>query len=387
MKKRFLLSLLLIFSMIVSCSRSEYDISEGFNKDITLFEKEISVPLGNLAPITIGSTLNGISRIDGLGGMIGEFIKVGEDDNLLMESDASIFRINVYELEKKMADPDVAELWHTGYETGYPGGIIPLLSLFGLRTTNQKMVITADNPLVVNVAATGTASYNCVSSDNYYTANIPELNSFTFGQWATGQELVSVTVPENVTEALTSIGFEDLTLDLPAKPTSLIADKTGDLFFAVNCKYSCNVAVGEDFSLPTSDLPVSLTLPVAKFKIKKFKVDAVVENTIPLALTVNDIKVVKPTENDGDPDEVDDNVRITTGFTIAGGTLEHPATTAFSVTVEALTGTLPDIDRLLLSFELASQPGLGVVTLSANQGIHVKSASAKLSDGITIPLN
>ena len=379
--------MLLILPLAVSCSNPAYDISEGLNKDITLFEKEISVPLGSLAPISIGATLNGVSRLEGLGGLISEYIKVGEDDNLLMESDASIFKINVYELENKMADPNVAELWHTGYETGYPGGIIPLLSIFGLKTTNQKMVITADNPLVVNVAATGTASYNCVSSDNYYTANIPELSSFTFGQWTTGQELVSVTVPENVTEALTSIGFEDLTLDLPAKPTSLIGDKTGDLYFAINCKYSCNVAVGEDFSLPVSDLPVSLNLPVAKYKIKKFKVDLAVDNTVPLALTVNDIKVLKPKEDENDPDEVDDNVRITTGFTLAGGTLEQPATTAFTLTVEALTGTLPDIDRLSLSFELASQPGLGVVTISALQGIHVNSASAKLSDGITIPLN
>ncbi|MBQ7639771.1 MAG: hypothetical protein IJS91_02120, partial [Bacteroidales bacterium] len=72
MKERFLLSLLLIFPMIVSCSRSEYDISEGFNKDITLFEKEISVPLGSLAPITIGSTLNSVSTIDGIGGLVGD---------------------------------------------------------------------------------------------------------------------------------------------------------------------------------------------------------------------------------------------------------------------------------------------------------------------------
>ena len=126
---------------------------------------------------------------------------------------------------------------------------------------------------------------------------------------------------------------------------------------------------------------------MAKYKIKKFKVDLAVDNTVPLALTVNDIKVLKPKEDENDPDEVDDNVRITTGFTLAGGTLEQPATTAFTLTVEALTGTLPDIDRLSLSFELASQPGLGVVTISALQGIHVKSASAKLSDGITIPLN
>ena len=84
---------------------------------------------------------------------------------------------------------------------------------------------------------------------------------------------------------------------------------------------------------------------------------------------------------------VDDNIKITTDCTLPGGSLANPATAEITLKIEAQEGTIPDINKLLLSFELASQPGLGVVTLSAKQSISIKSASAKLTDGITIPLN
>ena len=388
MKQRFLFSLLLIFPLIVSCSRSEYDISEGFNKDITLFEKEISVPLGSVAPITIGSTLNSVSTIDGIGGLVGDFIKIGEDDNLLVESNGTIFKINVYELENQMTDPSVAEVWNTGYEMGYPGDVAYLFAMLGLKVTNQKAVITLDNPLKVDVPATGSASYNYLSNDVSYTADIPELSSFTFKKRSSNQEVTTLMVPENITEAVSSLGFTDLSLSLPANPTSKINDDTGNLFFAINYHYSCNLAVGETFSLPVSDMGInSLNLPLAKFKVKKFEVSLVVENSVPLALTVNDLKVVKPKENETDADVVDDNIKITTDCTLPGGTLANPATAEITLKIEAQEGTIPDINKLLLSFELASQPGLGVVTLSAKQSISIKSASAKLTDGITIPLN
>lgn len=376
--------LLLLLPMMVSCSHSEYDISEGYNKDITLFEKEIAVPLGSLAPITIGSTLDGVSRIDGLGGLIGQYIKVGDDGNLLMDDKGSVFRINVYELEKRMTDPDVAENWNAGYQSGYIGGIVPMLGYLGLKTTNQKVTFTAANPLWVDVPGTSSASY----TDADYTAvPIAELSSFNLPGSKVDQELVSLAVPADVTAAISSIDLENLTLSIPAKPTGKIADDTGNLFFSIDYQYSCNVAVGESFSFPMTDVPIHFDLPVAKYKIKKFQVTLEVENSVPLAVAVNKIQVLKPKADEDDPDEVDDNVKVTADFTLAGGTLEHPATTEFTITIEALTGTLPDIPGLMLDFTLAAQPGLGTATLSAAQSLRIKSSSAKLTGGVTIPLN
>ena len=388
MKHRFLFCLLLILPMIVSCSRKEYDISEGFNKDLTLFEEEISVPLGNIAPITLGSGLDQLNQIAGLGDALAGILKVGDDDNLFVESIGTLFKINAYELEKQMADPNVAQIWNTGYEAGYPAGAASMFAMFGLKPSNQKVAITVDNPLKVDVPATSAASYNYDTDSGDETVNIPELSSFTFKKRTTEQEVVTLVIPETVTNAVNFISFTDLALSLPANPTSKISDDTGNLFFAINYRYTCNLAVGETFSFPGNDVPVhAAKLPVAKFKVKKFEVTLEVENTVPLALTVSDIKALKPKENESDADVVNDNVKITTGITIPGGTLENPANAKFTLAIEALEGTLPDIDGLLLNFALKAQPGLGVTTLSAKQGIRIKSASAKLTDGITIPLN
>lgn len=37
--------------LLFGCSGSRYDISDGFNKDITLFSDEISVPVGSIGPV------------------------------------------------------------------------------------------------------------------------------------------------------------------------------------------------------------------------------------------------------------------------------------------------------------------------------------------------
>ena len=95
--------------------------------------------------------------------------------------------------------------------------------------------------------------------------------------------------------------------------------------------------------------------------------------------------MIKPKVNEGDPDEVDTNIKVSQEVTVAGGSLENPATSAVSLTVEALEGTVPDIPELLLSLHLKAQPGMGDVALSANQSIILKSVSAKLYGGITIP--
>ncbi len=45
--------------LLVACKgKMDYDISEGINREMTLFEDEITVPIGSIGPITIGSTLN-----------------------------------------------------------------------------------------------------------------------------------------------------------------------------------------------------------------------------------------------------------------------------------------------------------------------------------------
>jgi hypothetical protein len=386
MKYRLLLFCVLA-AAFTSCSRSEYDISEGFNKDITLFEKEISVPIGSIGPITIGSTLGGLSAIEGIGGLVAEYIKEDADGNLVLEDNGDIFRINIYELEKKLGDVSIAQTWNAGYQSGYVGGMASLLGYLGLKVSNQKLTVSALNPLYVDVHASCGATYGCMGTDGFYTAAIEALDDVNMSARKT-IEAASVAVPDDVTSPVASISFANLAMDLPANPVSKLDNKNGNLFFAYTYSYVCGIAVGESFALPLSNISTGdINLEIGKFKLKKCEVTVEIENTIPLAVSIDNVRVLKPRASKEEEAVVDENIAVTSGITVAGGSLEKPAVTQLTIAIEALEGTIPDISEMLMDLNFAAQPDLGAVTLSAKQGLLVKSSSAKLSGGITIPLN
>ena len=113
--KRYLILSLIAFPLLWSCSNMDYDISEGFSKEVTLFEEEISVPIGNIGPFTISSTLGGVSKVPGIGGLIGEYIKESEDGSLVMENSGDIFKASVYELEKQIGNVSAPQVWDAGF--------------------------------------------------------------------------------------------------------------------------------------------------------------------------------------------------------------------------------------------------------------------------------
>ncbi len=140
--------------------------------------------------------------------------------------------------------------------------------------------------------------------------------------------------------------------------------------------------------MPLNDFSAGdINLPIGKYKLKKCEISVDVESTIPLAVSINNIRVLKQKASETDPDTVDENIQITSDIKVAGGSIDKPAVTPVKLTIEALEGTVPDINGMLLDFVVSSQPGIGDIALTADQGIVVKSSSAKLSGGITIPEN
>ena len=381
--KRYILFLIAL-PLIAACSHPEYDISEGFNKEITLFGDEISAPLGSIGPLTIGSTLNGLSQIPDLGGLVSQYIKEAEDGSLVMDDAGSIFQINVYELEKRLADPSTPQTWTTGYQSGFMGGMVSMLGFIGLKAANQKVVITAKNPLYSEVPAKAAASYNCMGSDGYFTGQIDGLGEFKMKRGTS--DIATFSVPDNVTAPLSSITLSSLSLDLPGDPVSYVSDKNGNLIFELGYKYTGGIAIGDSFSFPLTNFsPSNVKVEIGKYKLSKCEVTVELESTVPLQVEISNIRVLKHKDSESDPDVVDENILVGPGITVAGGSLEKPAVTPINLTVEALEGTIPDIEGLLLDLKVSAQPGLGTVPLSAKQGVFVKSSSARLSGGITIP--
>ena len=385
MKKVLLASLLIcIFLSIAGCSRKEYDISENFNTEITLFQDEISVPIGSIGPITIGSTLNGLSAVPGIGGMVAEYIKVDADGFLVLETKGDVFRSNVYEIEKAIGDVSASVKWNSGYQSGFVGGMAGALGMLGLKVTNQKLTISTLNPLWEDVHASCGATYGCMGNGGSYSAPIPALDDVTMVKGKEAQ-VVAIDIPTEVTSPVTAISFANMVLDLPANPVSNLSDTKGNLFFAFTYNYKCGISTGETLSFPISNITTGkINLPIGQFKLKKCQIQIEVENTIPLAVTANNIRVLFPRESKEEEAEVDDNIVVDADVNLDGGSLEDPAISTITLTIEALQGTIPDIPELMLDLNLAAQPGMGSVPLSAKQGIYVKSSSAVLTGGITL---
>lgn len=375
--------------MLAACKGNmDYDISEGINKEITLFEDEITIPIGSIGPITIGSTLNTESKMDGIIGMITNYIKTAPDGRMTMEDSGSIFKINVYELEKQAGDVSAPFKWQPGYASASIGGIVSVLGMAGLKPVGQSFEVSASNPLYDDVPVTSTAYYTCYNNqyEVVHKGTLDQLGSFTLPYATVGKNLLTEEVPESVDGRVSSITMDDLTFELPANPTSKISDKKGNVFFDISYKYSCGIAVGDSFNLPFTDLTIkNVKLPVEKFRVTDCSVFVTLENTLPFNVFVSNFRVLTRNNPESEEPTEDFNISITTDIDVAGGTLENPAQSTVELSIRALQGTIPDIEGLIFDLKASSQFGLEPVPLSAKQGLYVKSAYATLKGGITIP--
>ena len=383
---RFIL-LIAIALCMAACSHKEYDLSEGLNKEITLFGDEISLPIGSIGPVTLQYAMGSLGNIEDLGSMVSEYIKQDAEGMLFIADSGDIYRNNIYEIEKEMGDVSEARTWDAGSQFASVGGIASLLGLIKLKCCNQSLSISAANPLSVNITANCGATIKYTGASGEVTMPVAELDNATLKK-RSEQELFSLALPADVTEPVNSIEFSHLALDMPATPTSRISDRTGNLFLAFTYSFKSGITVGEGFSFPLKNISTGrVNLPLGSYRLKKCEIELELENTIPLSVTIDNIRVLEPRESKSEEAVVNENITVSSGITVAGGSMEKPSTTVIKVAIEALSGAIPDIPELLLDLQLNAQPNLGVVPLSVKQGLYVKSSSAKLSGGITLGNN
>lgn len=372
----------------------DYDISENVNKDITVFGNEISVPVGSLGPFTIESTIGGLGSIPGIGPAIADFIKEDEQGRFVFVSTGDIYKINVYELEKKLDDPSVPSTFKAGTADCYPASMLSMLSYVGLIPFNQKMIIYAGNPLWESVDFRSETSLSCYSATGAepYSQSVEALSKFTLGSSTQNKKVAEVEIPLAITDPISSFSMRSLEMDLPANPSGKLYSTTGNLFFSINYEYDSNLAVGEKMDFKLNPGPIGgFNLPVAQFKVSECQITLELENTLPIAITASEIKMARIKEGydpeSGEKPEyvVDENIYVTPEISIPGGTPDTPGKTTLVIELKALEGTLPDIQAIEANLKFGYQSGLAPTALSTKQGIYVKSSSAVVRGGITIP--
>jgi len=373
----------------VACSDERYDLSDGINKDITLFEEEISVPVGSIGPITVESTLLKSS----LGETFAEFITVDDDGILLIESDNDLYSVNVHRIEAEQDDVSSAFTYEAGDQSTGVYGIAYLLGMLGLQCLEQHMDFYASNPLKVDVPVRTNLVLTCYNQDYepVYDSSAALSDNLKKRQ-SDPYVIYSVDLPADVRDVPEYIGFEALELDMPANPVSRISDDTRSDIFKFYCRHSCKIGVSDNFSFPQEVNIEDAGLEIGQYKLSKCDLSIVLENTLPLSVKIDSIRVLKPVpavgEGEEEPEpECDDNIVISAPIVIAGGSPENPGVTELKLQIAAKEGTIPDIHGLRIGLEATSQTGCDGVPLAGTQGIYIQSSSAKISGGITIPLN
>ena len=380
--KRFLkmgIACLLSTGLFLACSDMRYDISEGFDKDITLFEEEISVPIGSIGPITVESLLLQSS----IGKTLSAFMTIKEDGSFQLESTNKLFSINVHRMEKEAGDVSNPFTYKAGDRSASVSGVVSMLGFMGLKPLEQNVTVMATNPLGVQVPFRATFGLTCknASSEVSYSTSTP-LDLKLASRSTEPYSIHGFSLPVDVRDLVSEVSLKSLEMDMPDHPVNNINDDTLGDVFAFSCKHSCKLGVGGTFSLPYKHT-LKDTIAIGKYQLSECDATIELENSLPLAVTINSVKVLKNVETG----EVDENITITPNITIAGGSSENPGVTKLKLHVAAENGTIPDLHGILIDLVVKGQPGCEGVVLSGKQGLYVKSSSATVSGGITLPLN
>lgn len=380
--KRFIktgIACLLSAGLFLGCSDMRYDTSEGFDKDITLFAEEISVPIGSIGPITVESLLLQST----IGKALSSFMTVKEDGSFELETSNPLFSINVHRMEKEAGDVSNPFTYKAGDRSAIVSGVASMLSFMGLKALEQNVTIMAANPLWSQVpfrATFGLTCKNSASEVSYSTSTPLALNLAS--RTTTPYAIHRFSLPVEVRDVVSEISLKSLEMDMPDHPADKINDDTLGDVFSFTGKHTFKLGVGESFNLPYTHT-LKDTIAIGKYQLSAFDAAIELQNTLPLAVTINSIQVLKNVETE----EVDENITITQDITIAGGSPAAPGVTNLKLHIAAKTGTIPDIHGLKIDLVAKAQPGCEGIVLSGKQGLYVKSSSAKVSGGITIPLN
>ena len=375
MNHRFLLlSSLAMLLSFVSCTRSEYD-PDNVNREMTLFGEELFVPIGQVGPITVKDLLSSNKSIASL---LESIMKEEPNGTFYIENQDQVFAMNAFRELMDIPDPTQPYHWDIGSQSCSIASTVALLRMFNIGFMNQRLSLYATNPITAPLTLNTDIWVRCM--DNSYNETYSKeykMEDFSLRSSYSATSLFKLDLPAEVTDLVTSIEMNDLTLDLPANAKDQVRP-SDDAKFSFYTTFTSNLVLSEKFSLSQA-FPISkLNVPLAKFKLHKCSLAFDLENTLPLDVTIKSIKL-----RDEKGNEIKDVV-FSSDVKIVGGKPDAATVTPVVLEVEALTGTIPDIHEVVLDLKFEYSKTAGLVPLSSAMSLSIKSASAKLFGGITL---
>jgi len=368
--------------LIGACENKAYD-TDLLDKEVTLFNEEISVPIGNVGPFNLDLALNSAS----IGKVLGGILQTDADGTLISKSSDDIYKLNVYEIAFKSEDPTKASKYTVGDKSFTPSGMAGLLQMLGFISVDHQVTLSIYNPLYDNITINGNAYVNCRNFKTYGTAfekTYPLDGKVVEGSYSTATKVLDETLPSTVQYFPSEISFKDIVLNVPGDLKDKIRSSDKDAF-VFSASQRSRIAVGETTVVPLSmfgvDHPsVKFKLPIGTFEFKEVEASLDLENSLPLEVSLSDIQLLT-----GDKAEPDSNLEVTPGeIVLEGGNLENPGLTHLTLNIKAVSGSIPDITGITMTVAAKTAPGFAGTYLTTKQGISVKSANATLRGGITL---
>lgn len=372
---------LLCLLALAACQNKAYD-TENLNKEVTLLEKEISVPIGNVGPFN----LELLTKSDKLSAVLGSVLETEEDGTLLCKDNNDVFTVNAYEILVKTKDVSQPFSYPIGNKTKSPSTMAVLLQNFGFRAVDQHLTLNVINPLRVPFTLGGDMFIQCQNTQTYTTCyeNTSSLEGVEIPRSYSATNLLEINLPDTVGFTPSEMGYKNLSLNLPANLGDQIRSSSSSEF-VFGSTFSCHIAAGENGEIPLAMFgmgtqTIKFKLPVASYQFKEVEASLDLENSFPMQIELTEIQLMTGTEP-----AVDENLQVSPeALVIKGGSLEQPAVTPITLKIKALEGAVPDITGVRVGLSIKSAPGFADTRLSLKQGVSVKSASATLRGGITI---
>lgn len=368
--------------LLAACENKAYDTEENLIKEVTLFEEEMSVPIGNAGPFTLELAL----QSKNLSTILGSALTTEEDGTIISTSSEQFYKINVYEIIAKTQDLSQPVSYPVSDKSFAPSGIANLFQSFGFNSVDQRLKVLVNNPLNKPYTLGGDLHIVCQDTKEYknvYDQTFP-LEEVTVERSYSNTPLLDLELPDTVLFCPSTAELENWCFNLPADLDKEVRF-TNNPEFVFDTQYSCHIAAGEKGEIPLamfgmSKVSIKFNLPVASYQLKEVEVSFELENTLPLQVSLADVKLMT-----GEKPEVNEALQVTPEtLAIKGGSTETPGITPVTLNIKALEGTIPDITGMRVELSIKSAPGFADTRLSLKQGVSVRSASATLRGGITL---
>lgn len=366
---------LLAAMLLAACADMNYDTTDGrLDKEITLFNDQVSLPVGDFGPVSMGLLIDKAGVRESIGGFVAE----DEDGYLVVEQDGDIYSNAVILLSMMIMDPTQPAEVRIADCTGSVGTMASALSVLKIIQPLQVFSLYATNPLTEGISVSGSLKL-LSEAEGVISQDFSK-------QVATSAEREMVLEVESKQGASID-GFEltGLKLNLPASLSE--KDPLGGLgFVGLKYHYKSYLSLGEDFSFPLEYDLTKLNIPIGQYKVREAKICLEVSNELPVTLVLDNVGLLvdKTTEDGHVKYEPLENVTVSAPLSIASGTSGNPVVSPLEIVIKADEGTIPDIEGIRLNASIQAPTGTGDQRLGMNQNIYFNNIRATVSGGITI---